>query len=231
VAECRSHAYCARVHRTLGALVLLVLFSGCGGRSHPSSIPPPADTVLAPRGSAVEVQAIRASSGEPAELVVTWHRDSREQRTFGASIWVLRGTMWRSEYSLRYRLSNDQPFEHVGAFTGDGTADGHADAVIVPSNNGSGGCSDYHAIASIHGRLREVLTRTHACESANVVPNHGDLLVSHTVGRCPDQPEPAHCYGGTKVARLRWTGDRYVSVGWVVDCNFPQLNPQRGCRL
>ncbi len=183
------------------------------------------------------MQSIPASAREPAELVVDWHREHRTGPGFraplqtqqGTIIWVRRKNVWRRLFDYRPGLE-PLNLESVTTVLGDVSGDGHPDAIVTATSGGSAGCRDFHVVAEVKGRLRDVFTRRELCEAGDVRAHRGDLVYGFIVGPCPLKGDGAHCYGGVESDTLRWTGHGYERVGVRVRCLEPRLDPKRGCR-
>src|SRR5207237_4561081 len=120
---------------------------------------PPASKLAPPRSS-VQSKLIRASRGEPEQIVVSWHRQTRTapdqipewfKTQQGILIWQREAGAWHLVH--RYRTRN----QYAGFTTGDVNGDGHADVLIADETGGSGGCADWHLLATTRGRVTGLL--------------------------------------------------------------------------
>lgn len=192
------------------------------GTSEPSAFAPPDTTFRLGR-----------MSWRPPRIFVAWTRtdDPRNRKdrarpyTAGVVIWrrerYLDGHRWRRVYERRYR-----PFAYIGMEFGDVTHDGVAD-VLHQDEQGSGGCGPHYLVATVRGREREIFRRE-SCETQYRIVR-GVLIVNLPVGPCP-RPQAAHCSGGRRVERMRWSGRRLATVHTRTTCFFRWLDPRSGCK-
>ena len=186
---------------------------------------------FAPPRSQVTKKLVPAAGGEPEQLVVSWSRQNRAgagreagylKQQEGVLIWQRRAGRWQVAY--RYRIRNQ-----YGRFTtGDVNGDGHADVLIEDQMDGSSGCADWHLLATVRGRLRELLHGS-PCEGGMAL-EHGGLEVDRAIGPCPYAQGSAHCFGGEETTFRRWSGTRLVEKRTRVACDLPRLDPKRNCQ-
>src|SRR5207253_4217291 len=146
----------------------------------------------------------------------------RFARQQGVLVWQRGAGAWHLVYRLKPRNFS------VGFTIGDVNGDGHADVLIADETGGSGGCADWHLLATAHGRVRELL-HEYLCEGGVKLERDG-LEVDRAIGPCPDANGSAHCYGGGRSTFRRWRGTKLVVKASTVKCDLPRLDPKRGCR-
>jgi hypothetical protein len=165
--------------------------------------------------------------GVAQQVFVHWQRESPTRwGEQGVSLWQAdRGspTTWRVDYERRF-----PGYLTVRYRIGDVTRDGRAN-VLVEAAMGSAGCGSRRMIASVSGKVREILSCTWACEIGMWL-DHGELVIQDLVGRCPYRDPSAHCFGGWRRTTKRWNGSKLVTVDASVECVLPRLDPRRGCR-
>jgi hypothetical protein len=175
-------------------------------------------------------------SSRPARIFVPWNRydDPRNRKdlgrpyTAGVAIWRRERFKeihrWRLTYQRRYRA-----YASIAAEVGDVTNDGVND-VLHQDEQGSGGCGPHFLVATVGTREREIFRRD-SCETYyRILP--GALLFVEPVGPCPISDGGAHCFGGRRSVRMRWTGTRLVAASARVECSWPELDldPANQCR-
>jgi hypothetical protein len=191
----------------------------------------PTSSELAPARSSVQTKLIPASAGEPEQIIVSWYRQTRTApdqiperfaMQQGILVWQREAGAWQLVY--RYKTRN----ESAGLTTGDVNGDGHADVLVADETGGSGGCADWHLLATVHGQVRELL-HVFRCDGGARL-TRGGLEVDQAIGPCPYAEGSVHCYGGGRATYRRWRGTRLVVKTSTVTCNLPRLDPNTGCR-
>jgi hypothetical protein len=193
---------------------------------------PDEPTAFAPADTTIRLWRLPTA---PPQLFVAWTRpdDPRSEkngrtRTSGVILWRRErfedGHRWRMIYRRGY-----PPFANIYAEVGDATGDGAPD-VLHYHEQGSGGCGPHYLVAVQDGFGREVF-RKNSCESRYRIAA-GVLAFDEPVGPCPLASGSAHCFGGSRHVRMRWTGSRLVVGSAQVTCGWPELNldPANECR-
>jgi hypothetical protein len=131
---------------------------------------------------------------------------------------------WRSLYQRRYPVWAFVAVE-IGDVTGDGAAE-----ILHWHEDGSGGCGGHYLVA-IEGRSAREIFRRSSCETHFRIFRRV-FMINEPVGPCPHRHGSAHCYGGRRVLRMRWTGTRLVPGLVKVSCSWPELplDPANECR-
>lgn len=168
-------------------------------------------------------------------LFVYWDREDDPRNTKGARVGVAGVVLWRQERfrngGLRWRSLYQRrypPYAYVTVETGDITGDGVPE-VLHSSEQGSGGCGPHYVVMAIGRRAREIFRRE-SCETHYRIFRRV-FMINEPVGPCPVDGG-AHCSGGRRLVRMRWTGTRLVRASVKVECLWPKLrlDPARQCR-
>jgi hypothetical protein len=194
---------------------------------------PAQPTAFAPPDTSVRLLRV---SWRPARLFVAWTRpdDPRNRKesmrplTAGVILWRHEpfedGSRWRAVYERRY-----PPWALIFVEFGDVTHDGIPD-VLHYDRQGSGGCGAAVLVGTVGQKEREIF-REYTCETTHRILRRV-FMVNEPVGPCPIRPAGAHCFGGRRVVRMRWTGTRLVRASARVECSWPELDldPADECR-
>ena len=174
-------------------------------------------------------------SARPPILFVYWERDddprNRKDGRIGAAGVVLwrrepfrgGGLRWRALYQRRYPA-----YAYVDVETGDLTGD-RVPEVLHYNEQGSGGCGAHYVVMALARSAREIFRRQ-SCESRYRILRRV-FMINEPVGPCPVRPAGAHCFGGRRLVRMRWTGTRLMRLSMKTECDWPNLNldPARNC--
>lgn len=190
---------------------------------------------LAPARSRIQLFVLAASPPIPEQLFVVWARTARgrlkgatadEVPQNGVMLWERaaagRRSVWRLVYARRL-----EPDTSPAVDIGDVSGDGHPE-VLYAGLQGSGNCGLWRLLVTTSRGIEEVL-RDANCETEHELSG-GVFHLRKIMGPCPVTPAAAHCYGGVRDTRMRWDGRRLVTLGTVVRCTLPRLDPSRGCR-
>jgi hypothetical protein len=194
---------------------------------------PAQPTAFAPPDTSIRLWQI---SARPARLVAIWTRDddprnrkdTRRPRTAGVVVWRRErfsgATRWRVVYERRYPA-----YANIYVETGDVTADGIPD-VLHYDRQGSGGCGAHYLVGTVGTAEREIFRRE-SCETDYRIFRRV-FMINQPIGPCPVSRAGAHCSGGSRLVRMRWTGTRLVPALVKVECHWPELplEPARECR-
>jgi hypothetical protein len=149
------------------------------------------------------------------QLLVEWQRGRNpdpRRNTYVLALWQFTTKGWSRLLRLRLAPGDEQV---VRVQQADVTRDGHLDQVVTGPTQGSGDCGPRRVLATIHGRVRQILRLPFACDT-EVSARRGTVIVDRAVYTAHD----AHCCATfTAQETLRWNGTRLGSGGRVLFWN------------
>jgi hypothetical protein len=157
---------------------------------------------------------LAGGAGIGPEVAIEWQRTSLVSSPLDASGLLLwqgkrRSRVWHLAYSLRF------PDTVSGAYvrTGDVNGDGHEDLLLFEDMDGSAGCGVYRLLASVRGRIEQLVDR-HGCSDNFHVRIHAGTLETYLgIVKDPRTRNQIHCCWTTWLrTTMRWQGSHLTSV-------------------
>jgi len=179
-----------------------------------------------PYGPRDAERAIIRLRGAPSTLAVVWRTGDAELATGqGLILWRRAADSWRAVYSRRL---NRRKYAHARIYKADLTGDGRQDVLLEEDQGGTAACGTWRVLAPEAAGVRQVFRRS-SCETWYTARN-GTLLVNEPVGPCPQTGGAIHCFGGRRLHRLKWNGERFERTSTRVTCYRDNLDPRNQCR-
>jgi hypothetical protein len=158
---------------------------------------------------------VRGSAGVAPQVALAWEQialvSSRSLRR-GLVIWQRLGRRptWRRVYA---RVVPVYGVNRLTVQRGDVTGDRHPDLLLFEDTDGSAGCGVYRLLATVGGRITQLLVRRACLDDAAVVLHGGALVVYDGILRDPKTLDQIHCcWTLWRRTEQRWRGRRLVSV-------------------
>ena len=158
---------------------------------------------------------VGASAGIPPQVAVAWEQvalvGSSSLRR-GLAIWQRLGRRptWRRVYS---RVVPVYGVNRMTVQKGDVTGDRHPDLLLFEDTGGSAGCGVYRLLATVRGRITQLLVRRACVDDAAVVLHGGALVMYDGIVRDPKTLWQIHCCWKVWQRTVqRWHGPKLSSV-------------------
>jgi len=158
---------------------------------------------------------VRGSGGIAPQVAVAWQEvavvGSRSLRR-GLVIWQRLGRRptWRRVYS---RVVPVYGVDRLTVQRDDVTGDRHPDLLLFEDTDGSAGCGVYRLLATVRGRITQLLVRRACLDDAALVLHGGALVMYDGIVRDPKTVYQVHCCWTVWLRTVqRWHGRKLVSV-------------------
>jgi hypothetical protein len=147
-------------------------------------------------------------------VLVEWRRTSLEYSSLDSSGVVLWRRSGRAAWTLAHSVALAHDSDRVFARTGDANGDGRADLLLFEDMGGSAGCGVYRLLATVRGRVQQLLARPGCYDNTRIWVRRGALHAYDGVVRDPQSGSQIHCCWKVWLeTTMRWRGSRLVAVG------------------
>jgi hypothetical protein len=174
---------------------------------------PPLQRMVPGDAEVIHAWRVPVGGGSGTQVLVEWRRTSLEYSpldTAGLVLWRLSG---RAAWTLARSVALAHDSDSVFARTGDANGDGRPDLLIFEDMGGSAGCGVYRLLATVRGRVQELLARPGCYDNTRIWARGGALHAYDGVVRDPRSGNQIHCCWKVWLeTTMRWRGARLVAV-------------------